>query len=78
LLLFEKEEYDQQLAKAISQGSTVGHALTFRTWKKVLATRRKESSMVLVTWPLTTGRVVLHQPSDLPSIMVKDPPSSLS
>jgi len=49
LLLFEQEEYDRQLADAIAQGSTVDHSLTFRTWKKLLATRRKESSMVLVT-----------------------------
>jgi len=41
LLLFEKEEYDQQLAKAISQGLTVGHALTFRTWKKVVGDKKK-------------------------------------
>jgi len=37
LLLFEQEEYDRQLAEALAQGSTVDHALSFRTWKKVVA-----------------------------------------
>jgi len=40
-LLFEQEEYDRQLAEAISQGSTVDHSLTFRTWTKVAGDKKK-------------------------------------
>jgi len=41
LLLFEQEEYDRQLAEAISQGSIVDHSLTFRTWTKVAGDKKK-------------------------------------
>ena len=41
LLLFEQEEYDWQLAEAISQGSIVDHSLTFRTWTKVAGDKKK-------------------------------------
>ncbi|RHN59169.1 putative transposase, Ptta/En/Spm, plant [Medicago truncatula] len=35
------EEYDRLLAEAISEGSTVDHSLTFRTWKKVVGDKKK-------------------------------------
>jgi hypothetical protein len=40
-LLFEQEEYDRQLAEAISNGSTVDYSLTFNTWKKVAGDKKK-------------------------------------
>ncbi|XP_039689841.1 uncharacterized protein [Medicago truncatula] len=36
-----EEEYDRLLAEAISEGSTVGHSLTFHTWKKVVGDKKK-------------------------------------
>ncbi|AES99396.1 hypothetical protein MTR_5g080310 [Medicago truncatula] len=35
------EEYDRLLAEAISEGATVDHSLTFRTWKKVVGDKKK-------------------------------------
>lgn len=41
LLSFEQEEYDRKLAEALSQGSSVDHGLSLRTWTKVAGDKTK-------------------------------------